>query len=102
MVYFSIIMVVYFSIIIYIHKKYTLIQLLEIKIILGAAGTFVVELKHAHVLLSDLYSSVVERVCGMLASGDNNDHIGGQHCSIRTFDAFGRYAKDSAHRLLVS
>lgn len=37
----------------------------------------------------------------MLASGDGNDHIGGQHCSIRAFDTLWHYAKDSAHRHLV-
>jgi len=37
----------------------------------------------------------------MLASGDGNDHIWGQHRSIRAFDTLRHYAKDSAHRHLV-
>jgi hypothetical protein len=58
-------------------------------------------LKHAHVLLLDLHGSVVEGVGGMLASGDGDDHIWGQHCSIGSFDTLWRYTKYLAHRLLV-
>ena len=79
----------------------TLVQFHEIKIILGAVGTLVVELEHAHVLLLDLHSAIGEWVCGMLASGDCDDHIRGQHCSIGSFDTLWRYTKDSAHRLLA-
>jgi len=59
-----------------------LVQLHEIKIILGAVGAFVVKLKHAHILLLNLHGAIVEWVCGMLASGNCDDHIWGQHCSV--------------------
>jgi len=78
-----------------------LVQLHEIKIILGAIGTFVVELEHTHVLLLDFHSSVVEGVGGMLASGDGDDHIRGQHCAIGSFNTLWRNAKYLTHRILV-
>ena len=49
--------------------SFVLVQLREIKIILGAVGALVVELEHAYVLLLNLHSSIGEWVCGMLASG---------------------------------
>ena len=52
-----------------------IILLHEIKIILGAVGTFVVELVHSHVLLLDFYCAIVEWVGGMLASGNGDNHI---------------------------
>ena len=57
--------------------KRTLVQLHEIKIILGAVGTFIVKLEHAHVLLLDFHCAIVEWVCGMLASGHGDNHIWG-------------------------
>ena len=64
-------------------------------------GTGVVKLKHAHVLLLDLHGSVVEGVGGMLASGDGDNHIRGQHRSIGAFETLWRNTKYLAHRLLV-
>jgi len=78
-----------------------LVQLHEIKIILGAVGAFVVELEHTHILLLNLHSAIVEWVCGVLASGDSDDHIRGQHCAIGPFGTLWRYTKYSAHRLLA-
>ena len=78
-----------------------LVQLHEFKIILGAVGTFVIELEHAHVLLLNLYGPIIERVWGMLAGGNSSNHIWGQYRSVRTFDTFWCYAKYSTHRLLV-
>ena len=78
-----------------------LVQLHEIKIIFGAVGTFIVKLEHAHVLLLDLHGTIGERVCGMLASDNGDDHIRGQHCAIGSFDTLWRYTKNSAHRLLA-
>ena len=77
--------------------KRALVQLHEIKIILGAIGAFVVELEHAHVLLLDLHSTIIEWVCGMLASGHGDNHIRSQHCAICPFDTLWRYTKYSAH-----
>ena len=81
---------------------YYLVQFHEIKIIFGAVGAFVVKQKHAHVLFLDLHGSVVEGVSGMLASGDGDDHIRGQHRSIGAFETLWRNTKYLAHRLLVT
>ena len=78
-----------------------LVQLHEIKIIFGAVGAFIVELEHAHVLLLDLHGTIGEWVCGMLASGDGDDHIRGQHCAIGSFNTLWRNAKYLTHRILV-
>jgi len=78
-----------------------LVQLYEIKIILGAVGALVVELEHAHVLLLDLHGTIIEWVCGMLASGNGDNHIRSQHCAICPFDTLWRYTKYSAHRFLA-
>ena len=59
------------------HNYYYLVQLYKIKIILGAVGAFVIELEHAHVLLLDFHGTIVEWVCGMLASGNSDNHIWG-------------------------
>ena len=83
------------------HNYYYLVQLHEIKIILGAIGAFVVELEHAHVLFLDFNSTIVEWVCGMLASSNCDDHIWSQHCAIGPFGTLWRYTKDSAHRFLA-
>ena len=76
-----------------------LVQLYKIKIIFGAVGAFVVELVHAHVLLLDFHGSIVEWVCGMLASGDSDDHIRGQDSSVRSFNTLWRYAENLTHEL---
>jgi len=81
--------------------KFLLVQLHEIKIKFGAVGALVVELVHAHVLLLDLHSTIVEGVSGMLASGHGDNHIRSQHCAICPFGTLWRYTKDSAHRLLA-
>ena len=33
----------------------------------------------------------------MLASGDGDDHIWGQYCSVRSFDTLWRYTKYLTH-----
>ena len=78
-----------------------LIQLHEIKIKFGAVGALVVELEHAHVLLLNLHCTIGEWVCGMLASGNCDDHVRGQHCAIGSFDTLWRDTKNSAHWLLA-
>ena len=78
-----------------------LIQLHEIKIKFGAVGALVVELEHAHVLLLDLHCTIVKWVSGMLASGNSDNHIRGQHCAIGSFDTLWRDTKNSAHWLLA-
>ena len=78
-----------------------LVQLHKIKIKFGTVGALVVKLEHAHVLLLDLHSAIVEWVCGVLASSDSDDHIRGQHCAIGPFGTLWRYTKYSAHRLLA-
>lgn len=79
-----------------------LVQLHEIKIIFGAVGAFIVELEHAHVLLLDLHGTIGEWVCGMLASGNGDDHIRGQHSAIGSFYTFWRDTKNSTHWSLVT
>ena len=81
--------------------SFVLVQLREIKIILGAVGALVVELEHAHVLLLDLHSAIVKWVSGVLASGNSDNHIRGQHCAICSFDTLGRDAKYFTHWLLA-
>ena len=78
-----------------------LVQLHEIKIIFGAVCSLVVELEHAHVLLLDFHSSIVEWVCGMQSGGYCDDHIWSQHRVICSLDALWCYSKYSAHRLLA-
>ena len=65
-------------------------------------GASIVKLKHAHVLFLNLHGSVVEGISGMLASGDGDDHIRGQHRSIGAFETLWRNTKYLAHRLLVT
>ena len=79
----------------------TSIQLFKFKITCGAVGALVVELEHAHVLLLDLHSTIVEWVSGVLASGNSDDHIRGQHCAIGSFGTLWRDAKYFTHWLLA-
>ena len=78
-----------------------LVQLHEIEIKFGTVGELVVELEHAHVLLLDLHSTIVEWVSGVLASGNSDNHIRGQHCAIGSFGTLWRDTKYSAHWLLA-
>lgn len=61
----------------------------------------IVKLEHAHILLLDLHCTIGEWVSGMLASGNCDGHIRGQHCAIGSFDTLWRDTKYSAHRFLV-
>jgi hypothetical protein len=56
-------------------------------------------LEYAHVLLLDLHGTIIEWVCGMLASGNGDDHIWGQDSSVRSFNTLWRYAKNLTHEL---
>ena len=61
------------------------------------AGLLVVELVHAHVLLLDLDSSVVERVETVLAGCNGNHHFGRDDLPIDAPDALRCNSKNFAH-----
>lgn len=59
----------------------------------------VVKLKHAHILFLNFNSTIVEWVCGILASGDGDDHVWSQHRSIHSFNALWRNVKYLTYEL---
>ena len=61
------------------------------------AGFLVVELVHAHVLLLNLDSSVVERVETVLAGCNGNHHFGRDDLPIDAPGALRRNSKNFAH-----
>lgn len=74
--------------------KIVLIEFSKFKIILVAAGFFVVKAIDAHVCFLNLFGSVGERIHGVNGSSYCNCHFRGKHCAIAALNTFWCNSKD--------
>ncbi len=70
-------------------KMFVLSQCFEFEVAFRTAGPLIIEAVKAHIGFLDLFSSVGERIGGVLARRDGDLHLGGQHLSVRALDVFG-------------